>query len=359
MTRARTHGSSVIRMLILFAMALAGAERSACAQEDSGPKGLQVYWHDAIGPQTTLDGVDWAAPDRLTGAYRVDWASTSAPWEPDAPADQFGVRIVGTIRAHADGEYHFRLSSDEGSRLYLNEDLLIDHDGVHAMTSQQVTIELEAAYHPIEILYFENSGPAGLHLEWRPPGQTGWVTVPASAFAALDAPIEADWYYTDHAINRFEDVDWSAPTLNTSEREINWPDHSSGFLPDSPADRFALRARSRLVIPESGIYRFELGSDDGSRLTIDGEIIIDRNGPQGFRWESQSVYLTEGTRSIEVLYFENSGQAGLVLMWQPPSAPSPTVIPEAAFESPAGTARPRIIRWTEQARLAEERDAPE
>lgn len=350
MTRARPHGSAAVRMLILIAMALTGAQRSVSAEGETGPQGLQVYWYDDIGPQTTLDGIDWSAPDRMTGTGRVDWPSTSAPWEPDAPADEFAVRIVGTLRAHADGEYLLRLSSDEGSRLYLNEELIIDHDGVHAMSSEQIAVELEAAYHPIEIFYFENSGTAGLHLEWLPPGQAGWSTVPASAFAALDAPIEAEWYYTDHAISGFEDVDWSAPTLSTTESEINWPNRTgSGFLPDSPADRYALRARSRLVVPETGMYLFELGSDDGSRLTIDGEVLIDRNGPQSFHWESETVFLTEGTKSIEVLYFENSGHAGLVLMWQPPSAASPTVIPQTAFESSAGTARPRITLWSERA----------
>jgi hypothetical protein len=195
--------------LILAAIAacLLDAATPSIASEQARPQSLQVYWYDSIGNQRSLSGVDWSEPDRMTRADIVNWQSTSAPWEPGAPSNYFAVRIVGTLRAHADGA-----------------------------------------------------------------------------------------------------------------------------------------------------YRFRLGSDDGSRLRIGGETIIDQNRLQGFRWEAREVYLTEGSKDLEVLFFENSGHAGLVLMWQKPSDPSPTVIPTEAFESPAGTAKPRITRWTEQPRLRGERE---
>ncbi len=327
------------------------------ASEQSPSQGLQVYWYDDIGNQSSLSGVDWSTPDRMTRADFVNWQSTSAPWEPGAPHNYFAVRIVGTVRAHTNGEYRFRLGSDDGSRLYINDQIIVDNDGLHSMQYREGTVALEAGYHPLEILFFERTGSAGLHLEWRPPGQSSWATVPATAFADLDAKIEVDWYYENRQIRRFEDIDWANPDLTTNETQINWPNRSgSGFLPDSPDERFALRARTRLVVPESGLYRFELGSDDGSRLRIGGETIIDQNRLQSFRWETREVYLTEGVRDLEVLFFENTGHAGLVLMWQGPSDSSPTVIPSESFQSPAGTAKPRITRWTEQPRLRTERE---
>lgn len=331
--------------------------RSIASDSDQPQQGLQVHWYDSIGNQSRLDDIDWSTPDRMTRAGLINWQSTSAPWEPGSPQDGFAVRILGTLRAHADGQYRFRLGSDDGSRMYLNDEPLIDNDGLHGMQYRENTIELEAGHHSIEILFFERTGSAGLHLEWRPPGQSAWSTVPATAFAEIDATIEVDWYFENRSINRFDQIDWSTPDLTTNETQINWPTRSgSGFIPDSPDDHFALRARTRIVIPETGLYRFELGSDDGSRLTIDGQTIIDQNRLQSFRWESREIHLTQGTKDIEVLFYENSGHAGLVLMWQGPSDPAPTVIPADAFRSPAGTARPRVTRWTEQPRLRAERE---
>jgi len=356
MTRATPYLNFLLILGGLWAI-LVLTPTTACASSDEPHQGLQVYWYDSIGDQRSLNGVDWSAPDRMTRAGSINWPSTSAPWEPGAPRDRFAVRILGTLRAHAPGQYRFRLGSDDGSRLYINDELLIDNDGLHSMRYRENPIDLEAGHHPIEVLFFERTGGAGLHLEWRPPGQSSWSTVPPTSFAEIDATIEVDWYFEDGAISRLEDIDWANPDLTTNETQINWPDRSgSGFIPDSPDERFALRARTRLIVPESGMYRFELGSDDGSRLRIGGETIIDQNRLQSFHWEPREIYLTQGAKDLEVLFFENSGSAGLVLMWQGPSDPAPTVIPADAFESPAGTALPRVTRWTEQPRLRAERE---
>ena len=320
-------------------------------------EGLQVYWYESIGVHRSLDTIDWSEPDRMSQAYQINWAGTGAPWEPGAPRDRFGVRIVGSIRAHADGEYRFRLDSDDGSRLFINDEMVIDNDGLHSMRRREGRITLEAGYHPVEVYFFERYGAAGLILEWRPPGVSSWSVVPQTAFADLDATIEADWYFEERSIRRFEDVDWASPDLTTTETQINWPNRrGSGFVPGSPSERFALRARTRLVVSEAGRYRFELGSDDGSRLRIGNTTVIDRNRLQSFRWEDGEIYLREGTHDIEVLFFENTGWAGLVLMWQGPSDSAMSIVPHSAYRSPAGAARPRIVGWSEQPRLERERD---
>jgi hypothetical protein len=345
--------------LLIFAATTMHLVAPSIGASSSGPEteGLQVYWYEDIGPHQTLDTIDWSESGRLSRAYQVNWAGTAAPWEPGAASDMFAVRIVGSIRAHTDGEYRFRLDSDDGSRLFINDEMVIDNDATHSMRRREGVVTLDAGYHPVEIFYFERYGTAGLILEWQPPGASSWVVVPQPAFADLDATIEVDWYFEDHAIVRFDDVEWTTPDLSTTETQINWPDRTgTGFLDGSPDERFALRARSRLVVPESGIYRFELGSDDGSRLRIGNRTVIERDTLQSFRWDDGEIYLAQGLHDMEVIYFENTGWAGLVLMWQGPSDPSMTVVPHDAYRSPAGTARPRIVGWSEQPRLEAERD---
>ncbi len=318
---------------------------------------LRVDWYEAIGSHTSLDTIDWSTPTRLTQTGNIEWEPTPAPWEPNAVADEFAVRISGAIRAHASGQYRFRLGSDEGSRLIINEQSVIENDGVHAMTTMQATITLEAGLHPFRLDYFERTGLAGLVLEWMPPGATQWTVIPESSFAETPAPIQVEWFYENSEIRRFEDIDWTNTALITGETQINWANRSgSGFLPGSPDDLFALRATTRLIVPESGWYTFRLGSDDGSRLTIDGDIIINRNNLQSFRWQQQQVYLTQGTKDVEILFFENFGWAGLILMWQRPGDSSLRVIPSESFTAPSTASRPRVVRWQVQPRIERERD---
>lgn len=97
--------------------------------------------------------------------------------------DQFVVHITGFINAPVAGTYRFRLASDDGSRLFIGDNLVIDHDGLHSAESGKPgSTELVKGENRLFIEMFENEGDAALWLEWMPPGAAQWEVVPASAF---------------------------------------------------------------------------------------------------------------------------------------------------------------------------------
>ena len=96
--------------------------------------------------------------------------------------DHFVVEALGFLRIDEAGSYGFRLTSDDGSRLRINGDEIILHDGVHGATSKEGDIELEAGLHAFEVDMFENAGGEVLRLEWRPPGAEEFALVPKEAF---------------------------------------------------------------------------------------------------------------------------------------------------------------------------------
>lgn len=59
----------------------------------------------------------------------------------------------------------FRLTSDDGSMLYVNGKLAINHGGVHAATAKEATVRLNTGRNSIKIEFFENSGEESLKLE--------------------------------------------------------------------------------------------------------------------------------------------------------------------------------------------------
>jgi PA14 domain len=69
----------------------------------------------------------------------------------------FGIDYRGQCRFAA-GEYSFRLSSDDGSRLYVDDQLVINNDGVHSEVSVGARLKLEAGVHRVRVTYFQ--GPA-------------------------------------------------------------------------------------------------------------------------------------------------------------------------------------------------------
>lgn len=83
----------------------------------------------------------------------------------------FGLIYTGTFEIAAPGAYKWRLSSDDGSRLWVDGREVVQNDGVHPEESQEAEQDLTAGVHAIKVWFFQ--GPAetlALQLFITPPG---------------------------------------------------------------------------------------------------------------------------------------------------------------------------------------------
>ncbi len=78
--------------------------------------------------------------------------------------DGFALRITGYVNVPAAGVYTFALTSDDGSRLSIGSDVIVDNDDVHLAATETEYLCLEAGWHPITVEYFENTGAETLSL---------------------------------------------------------------------------------------------------------------------------------------------------------------------------------------------------
>jgi glucose/arabinose dehydrogenase len=97
--------------------------------------------------------------------------------------DHFLVHVIGNINVTTAGSYTFRLTSDDGSRLLIDNSTVIDHDGLHGPEAKDGTVTLTPGYHALRIEHFENGGDQQLTLAWRVPGSTSFVVVPTTALS--------------------------------------------------------------------------------------------------------------------------------------------------------------------------------
>jgi predicted phage baseplate assembly protein len=106
---------------------------------------------------------------RTDATVNFDWGSGS----PHAliGADTFSVRWTGWVQAPSSGNYSFHTSSDDGVRLWINNQLIIDNWIDQAETPKDSdTITLTAGQkYDIKLEYYENGGAAVIKLLWTPP----------------------------------------------------------------------------------------------------------------------------------------------------------------------------------------------
>jgi hypothetical protein len=86
------------------------------------------------------------------------------------PEDHFGLLIHGALKVDEAGTYQFHLTSDDGSRLYIGRDLIVDNDYGHSQKTVSGEVKLDSGWHPILVAYFEGVVDQHLSLEWSGPG---------------------------------------------------------------------------------------------------------------------------------------------------------------------------------------------
>ena len=73
-----------------------------------------------------------------------------------------GAVFTGALKIPETGYYTLSIESDDGSRLFIDDDMLIDNDGLHGMQERGIGLGLEAGYHRLRVEYFQRSSRRGL-----------------------------------------------------------------------------------------------------------------------------------------------------------------------------------------------------
>jgi alpha-L-fucosidase len=85
-------------------------------------------------------------------------------------SDKYGFMFDGLIKIPIDGVYTFYISSDDGSKLFIDDKMVIDNDGLQGLSEKTNEVPLAKGYHPIKILFFERTGGDDLQVQWKGPG---------------------------------------------------------------------------------------------------------------------------------------------------------------------------------------------
>ncbi len=90
--------------------------------------------------------------------------------EPREKEQFFSFEYEGYINIPREGEYTFYLATNDGGRLYIDNIMLLNNDGLHPVVEINKPIILKAGLHPISVKYFQEGGRNGLFVSWQGPG---------------------------------------------------------------------------------------------------------------------------------------------------------------------------------------------
>jgi len=93
--------------------------------------------------------------------------------------DNYAFEYIGFIDIDKAGDYTFYTTSDDGSKLFIGNSLVVDNDGLHASREKSGQVYLKEGMHPIKVIFFEKTGHHKLEVKYESVG-SGKQMIPAS-----------------------------------------------------------------------------------------------------------------------------------------------------------------------------------
>jgi RHS repeat-associated protein len=157
-----------------------------------------------------------------------------------------------------------------------------------------------------------------------------WLTASGSSATETELRGLTARYFRNTTLYGQPTIERIDPVVN-----INWTGKRPDDLP--PAERFSARWSGRLSAPTSEAYTFYLYSDDGARLWVNNQLVIDRwQTPFESHTRSAPVELKAGEKAdVRVEYYSAGGGAEVRLLWSSASTPK-QIIPQNQLYPEAG-----------------------
>lgn len=123
--------------------------------------GLDASYY-ALSSPSSMPDYDSMTPFAVEVVQDINFVSTSGDFAGSGLADNVGAVFEGFVDVPEDGWYQLSIESDDGSMLYIDNELLVNNDGLHGMEDRWGYIPLAAGRHALRAEFFEAGGGAGV-----------------------------------------------------------------------------------------------------------------------------------------------------------------------------------------------------
>lgn len=298
-----------MRRLLSFMFAIAilfiALVTTANAQGTPPPQLTDPQWQVRYYNNITLTG----SPVATRFEADPNYSNVLTNFAPGVSPDNFSARFEKYVDVPT-GTYRFTVTADDGVRIYVDGNLLLDQWKDQGPTTYVKDISLATGFHLVTVDYYDKAQYATLQLSFAPAPT---APQPTPTIAATNWKGE---FWNNTTLS-------GTPSATAFYNVINFDWGSAAPAQRVPADNFSARF-TRTVNLAPGTWRFTMTFDDAARLYVNNRLLIDRWTEGALRTYYYEIYLSGGATELRLDYFELTGRAALRLDYQNANAPTPT-----------------------------------
>jgi hypothetical protein len=251
-------------------------------------------------------------------------ANVNFNWAGNAPdgtmgGDTFSVRWTGDVEAQYDEAYTFYTTTDDGVRLWVNDQLVVDSFRDQSSVEALGVINLEAGKrYAIRMDYYENGGDAVARLAWSSRSQTKQIIPTSQLYSNVAAPPPppAPGGGNGLAAEYFDNINFTNPKLTRIDETVNFNWGGGTPAAEIGVDTFSVRWSGQIQAQYDELYTFYTATDDGVKLWVNDQLIVDAYRDQSETEARGTIALEAGKKyAIRMEYYENGGGAVAKLAW--------------------------------------------
>lgn len=319
---------SLAMFLILVALLLMGLAppEPAVRPEQIVPDWQAWYYKDY--KDLTKDCAYYRNPANAIGPalQRFD-AAIDFNWGTGGPSDAVGkdnfLACWEVQQTFARGCYRFHTYTDDGVRLFINNQRILDHWTPQPPTEHTVDVIVpgDSIEYLLRVDYFERTDQALARVWWESLSRRDLDRPECQDYPNWKGEYFRTYFYdptnpdagrpSGGPVFTRDDINQSNP--DDPGLDFDWGLGSPGV--GLSHDHFAVRW-TRTLDFAGGYYRFYTRTDDGVRLWVDGTRLINHWHPQSTTTHYADVYLKAGSHTVRLEYFETVGIAQAKLWWE-------------------------------------------
>jgi PA14 domain/FG-GAP-like repeat len=237
--------------------------------------------------------------------------------------DGFSARWTGKVAAAFSEEYSFYTRSDDGVRLWVDGKLLIDQWRPMGVTEHTGKIALAAGRsYDFKLEYFDRGGGAHAELGWANASTPKAVLDQRGVYSDLVIDSSKQGFVGGVSAAYFADTKLERAVLERRETSVYYAAGNEAPAPGVGRDNFSVRWSGKIRANFDESYTFYTTTDDGVRLWVNDEKLIDEWRGMGATEFSATIALKAGQDyELRMEYFEQGGPGAAELEWASASTP--------------------------------------
>jgi hypothetical protein len=266
----------------------------------------------------------------------------------DWPEESAALVFTGIFMIGKPGLYSFSCTSNSGSHVWIDGNMVIDNGGEHDELEKRGSVELMSGYHMLKADFWKSKKDPKLTLRYEGPDTDAVYQLLRGVHFSRPGPppvppqiVEgagwcAKWYFAPNGVDEIQQMPRFNKLIPQKIEIVPTVDYQGldafKAVSENSADRIAVEFLGEHRFEKAGMYKLCLTATSTATFKLSGQSVVRLETKDGkLTTECKSRYMSEQRYMVAVEFYENGGDPQISLHYTPPDSDESLLLPSTGY----------------------------